>query len=251
MTDMTTQELMDTVCPPIRDLAWAYYFVEETTVVGAELGLDVLSFYFVGRGGLLGDVEPSVARAAFGYFEPNMFAAMWNAGREVADVREAGRRHFLCAAEHGRRSIAELDGLEALCAAAEAVVDASDETSLPLYAAFKAAQVVDDLPGRTMQRLAQLREFRGSAHLLALRAVGLDQLAAHALNRPNDLAMFGWSDDAVPELTDEHRAQRDEAEAITDRIVGAAYEVLDQPARVAFVEGIAKVHEALTGRTLS
>jgi hypothetical protein len=243
---MTPDELMDQVCPKIRDLAWAYYFVQETSDRAQELGLDFLSFYFVGRGGVLGDVEASAARAAFGYFEPNLFETMWNTGRERIGLRDAGRAHFECAAEHGRRKLSGIDGLDALCAAAEQVDDAADDTGLPLYAAFRAEPRVDDLPGRTMQVLAVLRELRGSAHLLALRAVGLDTLKAHAINRPGDLAMFGWSPDAVPPITDQDRELRREAEALTDRIIRPAYATLDGQAQQAFVDGMEQVQVALT-----
>jgi len=243
---MTPDELIDYVCPKIRDLGWAHYFVAETMQRGTELGLDGLRFYFIGRGGVLGDVEASVVRAAFGYFEPGLITKMWDSSRRVIDPRTAGRDYVACAAEHGRRKLSDVADLEAFVAALDAVNDAADETGLSLYAAAKAEPFVEDAPGRAMQLLALLREFRGSAHLMGLRVVGLDSATAHAANRPGDLAMFGWASDALPEITDEHRARRDEAERLTDQIVRPAYAALDESQQQALVSGIDAVEKALT-----
>ena len=243
---MTPDELMEHVCPKIRDLGWAYYFVPETMQRGVDLGLDGLRFYFIGRGGVLGDVEASVVRAAFGYFEPGLVAKMWDSSTAVIAPRDAGREYLQCAAEHGRRKLSGIDGLEAFVAAADAVNAAADETALTLYAAAKAEPLVEDLPGRAMQLTALLREFRGSAHLMALRVVGLDSPTAHAVNRPGDVAMFGWTADALPEVTAEHRAKRDEAERLTDDIVRGAYGSLDPSERAALVAGIDAIETALT-----
>lgn len=243
---MTPEQLIAEACPKIRDYGWAYYFVSATTERGKELGLDPLQWYFLGRGGGLGDVEASVARAAFGYFEPGLFQVMWDSAREVLDERTAGHEHYLCAANHGRRHLAGLDGLDTFCAAAERVVDAGDDTALPLYAAYRAEPLVEDLPGRAMQLLATLRELRGSAHLLALRAVGLDTLRAHAITRPDDLAMFGWTDDALPPIDESHRELRQRAEALTDEVVLPAYAALDADAQQALLGGLSKIEATLT-----
>ena len=72
---MTSEQLIAEACPKIRDYGWAYYFVSATTERGKELGLDPLQWYFLGRGGGLGDVEASVARAAFGMGSTSLVVA--------------------------------------------------------------------------------------------------------------------------------------------------------------------------------
>jgi hypothetical protein len=98
-----------------------------------------------------------------------------------------------------------------------------------------------------MQLVAVLRELRGSAHLLALRAVGLHDVAAHALTRPGDLEMFGWKPDQVPAVGDGDRALRAEAEALTDRIVTPAFAVLDDEGGRALLDGLTAMEGALAG----
>ena len=243
---MTPEELVDEVCPKVRDLGWAFYFVPETLARGEALGLDGFRFYFLGRGGVLGDVEPSVVVSSFGYFNPALVADMWTSGSKIVAPRDAGRAYVQCAADHGRARLGAIDGLDAFCAAADAVVEAADPVGLALYAAAAAEPFADDPPARAMQLVALLREFRGSAHLIAVRAVGLDALTAHAVNRPGDLAMFGWDDAAVPEITDDHRARWAEAERLTDQMAVAAYSTLDPAGRQAFVAGIDAIEAALT-----
>jgi hypothetical protein len=244
---MTPEELVADACPKIRDLGWAFYFVPETFATGAALGLDPVHFYFLGRGGVLGDVEAAVVTSAFGYFKPSLVEAVWNAGRQKVAPRDAGRAFLECAAAHGRRKLSAIEALPEFCAAADAVNGAADPTGLALYAAAAAEPLVEDPPGRAMQLVSILRELRGSTHLLAVRAAGLDAKTAHFIRRPDDAAMFGWSDDDAPIITDEHRARLERADALTDELVLPAYAVLDDAGRRAFTTGLDAIEAALTG----
>ena len=242
---MTPEELVAVACPRVRDLGWAYYFVPETMAKGVDLGLDRFRFYFLGPGGVLGDVEAAVVTSAFGYFKPSLVESVWTTGSQVVAPRVAGRAYVACAADHGRAQLSEVDGLEAFVAAADAVNDAADPVGLALYAAAAAEPFADDAPARAMQLLALLREFRGSAHLIAIRAVGLDALTAHAINRPGDLAMFGWDEADLPPISDAQRAAWTEAERLTDEMTLAAYGALDETGRAAFLHGLLGIEAAL------
>lgn len=243
---MTDTELMGRVCPLIRDHGWAYYFDAATVARGKELGLDVFQFYALGRGGVLGDVESGVVASAFGYFNPSTVGQIWDSARQVVAPRDAARAHFACCAELGRARFADIGGLEPFCAAAGAVNDAADPTALALYAGFKSEPLVDDAPGRAMQLLAVLREFRGSAHLLAVRASGLEARTAHFIRRPNDVEMFGWSAEDAPTIGPRERDALGAAEVLTDEIVRPAYAVLDDAGARALVEGLDRMVVALS-----
>lgn len=242
---MTPEDLVAAACPKIATMGSAYYFVPETKVIAEGLGLDSFRFYFLGRGGVLGDVEAPVVASAFGYFKPELVAKMWDTAKAVVAPREAGRAFHLACAGLGGRLIAEVDGLAAFCAAAEAVNAAADPAGLPLYAGIRCEPRVEDLPGRAMQLITVLRELRGGAHLLAVRAVGLDAKTAHWISRPGDIAMFGWSEDEAPTITDADRAAMVEAEALTDRLVTPAYAVLDDTQQQAIRTGLDRIEAAL------
>ena len=236
---------MANVCPRIRDLGWAFFFAPETTARADELGLGGLRFYFLGRGGVLGDVDASVVGRAFGYFEPSFLEKMWDSARERVSPRDAARAYLRCAAEFGRSRFAEIDGLDAYCAAADLVNETADPTGLALYAAWRTEPLADDPPARAMQLTFLLRELRGSAHLVAVRASGLDPLTAHCVHRPQDLAMFGWAADDAVDVTDDDRARWDAAEGLTDELLLPAYAVLDEAGRRALVAGLDRLESVL------
>lgn len=243
---MNDDELVSRACPLFGDTGWAYYFTPETIARGTELGLKGPLFYFAGRGGLLGDCDAAVVSSAFGYFNPAVVKSAWDASRAVVPPTTAGLAHWECCANLGRIKLASVPGLDSFVAAADAVNAAAEPDGLALYAAFRAAPLVDDLPGRAMQLVAILREFRGSAHLVAVRAAGLTSKQAHFVSRPNDIKMFGWTPEDAPVVDDSVRAAMVEAERITDRIVTPAFAVLDGAGRRALVAGAEAIKAALS-----
>jgi len=244
---MTAEELVKAVCPKIRDNGWAYYFVPETIARGAKMGIDVLTFYVLGRGGVLGDVDWQVVHSAFGYFNPDLIRDAWNSGREKVSPPDAGRAHLECCHALGRAKLAGVEGLEAFCEAAGAVNDAAKTRleALSLYSAYAARPLPDDAPARAMQLVSVLREFRGSAHLVAVVASGLTAKQAHYISRPAMMQMFGWSEGDVPEVGDEHRRRAEAAEALTDELVLPAYSVLDGTGGASLLTGMEAIERAL------
>ncbi len=240
---MTPEDLVKNACPKIGSLGAAFYFIPETTGRGKEHGLDGFRFYFLGRGGVLGDVDATVIQSAFGYFEAAMVAKMWNSARDKMSPRDAATLYFDCAAELGRRKFASIANLASFCAAAEKVVAAAHPASLALFAGIAAEPLAEDLPGRSMQLTAVLREFRGSAHLTAVVASGLAPSLAHAIKRPNDVATFGYPE--APTIHDADRAKLDAAERLTDAIVLGAYGVLNAEEADALMAGVTAMEAAL------
>ena len=247
---MTTDELMARACPIIRDIGWAHFFSPEAEATAAHLGLDLFTLYALGRGGVLGDVEPVVVASAFGYFNPEVVEALWNAGKEKVAPREAARAYLDCAAEVGRRILSGIEGLDTMVAAADAVNEAADPVGLALYAGYRGELLVDDTPGRALQIVHVLRELRGSAHLIALRCSGVDTRTAHFVKRPGDGPMFGWPEGYAPEISDDQRAAVERAETLTDDLLRPAYAVLDDAAAAALVQGLDDMNAVLGNGTV-
>jgi hypothetical protein len=242
---MTPEELVATACPPIAELGGAFYFVPETVAKGKELGLDGFRFYFLGRGGVLGDTSASVVRSAFGYFNPGLLAKMWDTARAKLAPTAAADLYWEACADFGRRKLGGVAGLAAFVNAADAVIAAADPSGLTLYAGIRQKPFADDLPGKAMQQIAVLREFRGSAHLVAIRATGLVDYLAHFIKRPDMVEGFGWKAEDVEAVGETDRMKLKEAEALTDRIVLPAYSVLDESGRRALVDGLAAIKAAI------
>jgi hypothetical protein len=98
-----------------------------------------------------------------------------------------------------------------------------------------------------MQLTAVLREFRGGAHLVAVRASGLSARTAHFVTRPNDGPMFGWPEDGAPSVSDQDRQAMVAAELLTDAMVRPAYAVLDEAGADALATGAERIAAALAG----
>lgn len=243
---MTPQQLVQTACPKIGAMGSAFYFDKATLARGKELGLDGFRFYVLGRGGPLGDAEPAVVASAFGYFNPTLVERMWTSGMEKVAPRDAGRAYVACSQEFGRVHFADVDGLDGFCRAAEAVNEAADPAALALYAALAAEPLAEDLPARAMQLVTLLREFRGSAHLLAVVASGLSPQIAHFLRRPAEYKNFGWGETA-PEVSDDDRAKQASADALTDQLVLDAYSAPDAAGADAMVAGLEAMEAKLAG----
>jgi hypothetical protein len=146
----------------------------------------------------------------------------------------------------GRAKLASLPELEAFVVVLEKVNDAADPDSLALYAAIRTETLASDAPGRAMQLIAILREFRGSAHLVALRAVGIKSSTAHFIKRPDMWKQFGYTEDEAPEVTDVELQKMAEAEKLTDALVEPAYAVLTQDERKVLIDGLEAVKAVLS-----
>lgn len=243
----TTDPLVSTASAKIGSFGSAFYFVPETGAVGKDHGLDAFRFYFMGRGGVLGDVESAVIRSAFGYFHPALVEKMWTTARERSDLspRECGTLYFDCSAEFGRRHFANVPGLQAFVAAAEKVHAAATPVGFPLYAGISAEALATDLPARAMQLMTVLREYKGGAHLLAVLAVGLDPTIAHGIRRPDFWAAFGYPADNVPTGTEQERSLLADADALTARMITPAYSTLTPSEADDLLTGLAEIDAAM------
>ncbi|MEO6570402.1 MAG: hypothetical protein ABIO83_02535 [Ilumatobacteraceae bacterium] len=240
---MEPRDVVQAITSPTGDIGAAFYFRPETLARGKELGLDGFRFYILGRGGVLGDVEPGVVTSAFGYFHPDLIDRLWNSAKARVAPRDAARAYIACAQAFGASMFDGLDGLDAYVDAATAVIAAADGGALALFAGVRAEPVPIDAPSAAMHQAMVLRELRGSAHLAAMATVGLATSVAHAIKRPGDVATFGY--ESPPEITDEHRAAHLRAESITDDILVPAFSVLDDGQAAALIAGTDAMYRRL------
>ncbi len=243
---MNNQELLDAACPLINDMGAAFYFIPETLAVGKAMGLGGMEFYVQGRAGQMGNTEPEAVAAAFGYFKPALLKSVLDAANAKSDPRVTGAAFMNACATLSRAKLSGVANLEALVAVLDKVNNAADGDGLALYAAINSEKLADDAAGRLLQLIAILREYRGSAHLVALRAAGVNSRTAHYMKRPDMWKQFGYTEEEAPEITDAVKVARAEAENITDRIVEPAFAVLSDAERTVLVDGLHAVKAALT-----
>lgn len=244
MQPMDPREVMQATAGKIGDIGAAFYFAPETLQRGKDAGLDGFRFYFLGRGGVLGDVEAGVIRAAFGYFEPGLVEKIWSSAKEAMPPRDAARLYISCAHDLGRSKLAGVEGLDGFVDAATVVIGAVEGASMPLFEAVRCEPVPADVPAAAIHQAMVLRELRGSAHLLANTACGLESRHAHGIKRPDAFKMFGY--EAEIEVTDDDRAKWLRAEQLTDDILAPAYDSLTTEQAKALIAGVDAMHAAIT-----
>jgi hypothetical protein len=241
---MQPRDVMLAIAKKTGDIGASFYFDPETVARGKELGLDGFRFYFLGRGGVLGDVDSAVIRSAFGYFHPKVIARMWDTARTRMEPHYAAQAFIECCHQFGRRKFAGLEGLDAYVDSAGTVIAAVDGGAMALFAGVRAEPVPDDAPAAAIHQAMVLREMRGSAHLAAITAVGLSTDVAHAIKRPDDVELFGWGDDP-PVVTDEARRLHEQAEELTNTALVGAFATLSESQSEALVAGTDAMHAAL------
>jgi hypothetical protein len=224
---------------PVGLLGGWFMASRSTYAYGGELGFEGMAFYYLGRGGAMGDVHPEVVASAMTFFPVPLVVTMWQAGRAVMTPAE-GLAHFSEACwRWGRKRFGQVEGLDRTNELLGRVADAADAASLPLFAGWRAAPRPSDPPALASHLLHVLREHRGGIHGLAVLASGLTPLEAATASatdfyKPQSV---GWSD-PLPELTDEMRARRVAAEALTDRMVAPALDMLGEAERAELVERV-------------
>ncbi len=236
---MSPEECVRRVAGPIGKLGGAFMFDQGTFARGAELGMDPWAFYHCGRGGVLGNPDPSVVVAAFGFFPPALQAKAWNKGAAVMDPAVITDHYAEACAAYGRTAFA-VEGADRLADLLTRVLDAADVAGLPLFAGWRAQlhDGPDDGPARLALALMAGREHRGGSHLVAVRAAGIPPLQAIISGRNGETAaeFFGWPKPwPDPALAKEAMVA---VEAVTDALVQPAFEVLTDGEREELATGL-------------
>ncbi|WP_051063019.1 SCO6745 family protein [Ilumatobacter nonamiensis] len=241
---MTARDTLTAIAAPTGDIGAHFYFHPATVAALKEIGLSAFPAYVLGRGGALGDVPAAVVSAAFGYFNPDTLGPTWTKYRERVSPPVAAEAYWHECGRRGAELFADIDGLDAYVEAADVVIEHAPVAALPLFAGTSQLECSDDVPARSMQKAAVLRELRGSAHLVAVVASGLSDSQAHAIKRPDDVAIFGW--ETPPELPENADDLMAAAEDLTNTILEPAFAALSTEQSDALVTATHAMHAALT-----
>lgn len=244
---MTPEETVAAVRGGVARVGGAFMLDPATRTAGEGHGYRPWAWYYAGRGGVLDDVDADVVAAAMGFLPPTLVRKGWEQAAGVAAPRVSAQRYAEACAQWGRRVLADVPGLERLCALAERVAVAAGVPALPLFAGWRALPLPADPPARAAMCLHVLREHRGGAHLVAVLASGLSPLEAIVAGpegEPN-ARFFGWPQ-PYPEV-EPLRARRSRAEDLTDALVAPAYAVLDPDERAELAGLVAAVDAAVGG----
>lgn len=225
--DLDPVQLASRAGPPIVALGGAFMLDDATTAHGAGLGLDLASFYGLGRGAVLGDAGPDVIAAAFPFISIDVVRAVIPAARAILPPAQAIGHYAEACRAWGRAHLTGVAGLDRLATLLERITRAADVTGNPLFAGWRMVPLPDDAEGRAAQMLFLAREQRGGPHLAALQSVELSPLDAIIVGQgPDAAALYGWP--APYPAPEPLQARHAAAVALTDRLVAPAYAALDR-----------------------
>ncbi len=245
------QEIAAAVAEPIGRLGGAFMISREAKAYSAETGLSGWAPYFRGRFGVLGDVDADVVASAAGFFPAETVREAWEAG--TGPAADAAARYAVVAQDFGRRKLAGFAEPERLAALLQLVVDGASPVGAPLFAGWRALPLPGDDRARVIQLAHVVRELRGGLHIVAVLASGLDPLeavlsgtsAVLSSGEPN-AEYFGWPR-PYPEVTDEVRRRRADAERLTDELMAPAFAALGKTEADELVALMEKADRAVFG----
>ena len=242
---MTVQEFGRGAGKKIGPMGGAFMMSPSAGAAGQEIGLDFMTYYALGRGGVLGDVDGKTAADAFFFFNPELVASVWDAGKANNDPRVVAKHYADACATWGREQLAGVEGLDDFTKLAERVAQGAEPTpSSKLFAGWRDMPLPDDAAGRSaIQCVLVLRELRGGAHVEAMKQVGVAPADAVATNSPGMFELFGWTHE-MPD-TEPFKAGCEEAERITDDLVAPAFAGLSDDERTTFANVLGAIANKL------
>jgi len=220
---MTEDDRARATAETVSGLTSAFMLDGATYMAGIGLGFEAIDFYFCGRAGVLGEVDPAIVTAALGFFHPDTVARSWTNGRTVVPLPEAAHAFAGCGERWADAHLGDDVDWARLRDLASAVIASASVIGAPLFAGWRAMPVPADPKQAAHHQLNVLRELRLARHVAAVVAVGLDPGDAVRHRSPHMLAIFGWE---PAELGPGTVARWDEAEALTDRATAHDYGVL-------------------------
>ena len=217
-----------------------------TYIAAAEAGYEGLSFYFAGRGGVLGDVDADAVHEAFVFFPRDTVRAGWESAADVETRAESARRF----AESGHRWAAAHLGEDAVdyrrfAELAGKVVAGADGSGAPVFTGWRELPEPAGERELVLHRMNALRELRAARHGAAVGEVGLEAVDAFMVKSPYMAAIFGWPEpeEGPDEVT---REKWERAEALTNERFGADLAVLDAGERAEFCDLASAVNAAVS-----
>lgn len=221
----TSRALTDAVSPFFSDLGSKYMLDPATAEIGKAAGYsDAFSFYFAGRGGVLGDVDADVIYSAFVFFDQPLVRKMWERGVAVEGARKAGSRYVGAADAWGVAHLSGFAEAQRFNALAEKVVQSVDSGGLSLFAGLRAEPLPAHPQARTYRLVTYLRELRGCLHINAVVAEGLNGLQAVLTGDNGEFfAKIHGYQEPYPDVS-HLRQQRSRAEETTARLMADIYE---------------------------
>ncbi len=222
MNDATSGPAADAVrvahsiVPAIAGVPSNFMLDAATYAAAAEIGYIGMDFYFAGRAGVLGDVEPDTVVRELGVFPETAVAAAWEA-TSLIEPRAAAAQRVADQAARWADAHLDPDALDhaRLAELAGKVLGSADLSDAALVAGWSSLDEPASPPALALHRLNGLRELRFARHRDALGDAGVEPLDAVMIASPFMAGIFGWPE-PHPDPDQSTRDRWSAAETATD-----------------------------------
>ena len=234
---MTPEQAVTATKDTLGALGAGYMLAKPTRAFAREHGYRTMEFYFAGRGGVVGEPDADVVQAALGWFASDVCRVNWEAGCAVAGPKRAAELFDQAMRNWGSSKLDGVDGVERFAELGERMVTAVKPDGLPLFAGWRAMPRSSDPAEHAYQVAALHRELRGSKHIEAAIAQGLDDVETMMAN-PSQGADRAEAFGHRPPYPDGEalRPLFEAAETATDRLMVRPWSALDEAERPEMVE---------------
>ncbi|MFL6117675.1 MAG: SCO6745 family protein [Catenulispora sp.] len=211
-----------------------YMSSQAARTAAKDLAMEGWPFYFGGRVGVLGPVEPEVVHAIIGFFPAEHVVAGWTVARDPRQSPPLDRivdRYRDLQRKWADEFLAALPEAEAheLADLLRDIATTSETGLSPLAAAWGAMPEPASARHRVVHWSHVMREQRGGLHITAVQMAGLNPLEA-IVTGPQGVggAKFLRWPEPYPQPDDAMRLFREEAEEITDELASRSYRGLSE-----------------------
>ena len=195
---------------------------------GAALGFEGYPwpFYMVGRGGVLGDVDPRELAPAMMFPSPELVRTAWAQGRAELAPEEGVARFIACAYGWAPGALGQSDEVVRATELLEQLAGTVDCTVAPLAEGWRRVPMPGSVPERAVWAIQILREQRGGVHIAEVVRAGLTPLEAIMATEGEFMAnMYGW-EPPYPDV-EASRTRKVPVEEATNESVARTYVGLD------------------------
>jgi hypothetical protein len=245
---MNSTQLAHATADSVQTIGMSFYFDPETSATAKTFGLNVFEFYGLGRGGTIGDVDVAVIDRAFTFFHSRVYDFLWTGAKQKADPVQIAANYIDAAYAFADRTFGGVDPqvLDAFARAALEVASAVPSDRHLIVDGYKKFAVPTSPVHAAYLGAILMRELRGALHIEAVHEAGITPREACYIQDATIFTMHGYQDDEVPEVTDETRAKKVEAENLTEKKMAKCFDVLTDPQREALANGARLMFEALS-----
>jgi hypothetical protein len=249
----TTVETIASIKAPIQQWVRGWLHTPRTDERAKELGLrDGDQFWIVGRAGVLGDGDASVAAGGLAFLGPDRVHAAWDSLPAGLTHRRVGEEYAGLCCEWGDRELPRFGDatLTRLHELGRRVCDAADPSIGLVFAGWRAVAQPATPAARAALTMHVVRELRAAAHIVAVHACGLTPVQAILASPavpPRTGAPWaehlGWTG-PFPD-PEQFRARRAEAEDLTNRILASSFDALGPAGLAEFAELTTSIRNAI------